>query len=245
VIEASLEGEIGVLRLNRPAMRNALGPDDVESLADEAARIGAEARAVLLTGAGKVFCSGFDLKACHADETHETLRRLLIGLDRVIRTLRGLEAPVVVAAHGAAIAGGCAMLGGADVVVADKGAKLGYPVVRIGVSPAVSAPFLSNAVAMGWARSRMLDPGLVSGERACRAGLVHVLVDGPSEVAVRAREIAVELAAKPAWAVRATKGWLNELTDPGDTDGLAASLRLVGNGEQVEMLGAALGAEGR
>src|SRR5690606_9036453 len=85
----------------------------------------AGARALLLCGEGPVFCAGFDLDTCRGEGGDEALRRLLRGLSGAIAGLRAQERPVVVAAHGAAIAGGCALLGGADVVVADAGAKLG------------------------------------------------------------------------------------------------------------------------
>src|SRR5690606_29099547 len=110
------------------------------------------ARTLLLCGEGRVFCAGFDLDACRGEGGDDALRRLLRGLSAAIAGLRAQERPVVVAAHGAAIAGGCALLGSADVVVADAGAKLGYPVARLGISPAVSAPFLAPAVGAGAGR---------------------------------------------------------------------------------------------
>ena len=71
--------------------------------------------AVVLEGEGAAFCAGFDLSLCK--ENSDAMKELLTGLSGVIRAMRGCPAPVVVAAHGAAIAGGCAMLAGADVVV--------------------------------------------------------------------------------------------------------------------------------
>jgi methylglutaconyl-CoA hydratase len=158
--------------------------------------------------------------------------------------MRACEVPVVAAAHGAAIAGACALLAGADVVVADQEAKLGYPVVRLGISPAVSAPTLAGAIGPGRARERLLDPGLIDGREGHRIGLVHELAATREEVLGRAREIALGLAGKPRGGVRATKRWLIEIerrmgASAIDREGLEASLGLVGSEEQRRLLGEA------
>ncbi|MEM9066331.1 MAG: enoyl-CoA hydratase/isomerase family protein [Planctomycetota bacterium] len=241
-VRHELNGDVGVLTLARPEKRNALTPEmliqfteGVGSLIDRGARV------LLVTGEGRVFCSGFDLALCIADPGGDTMRSLLTGLDTAIRVMREAPTPVVLAAHGAAIAGGCAMLGGADVVVSDEQAKLGYPVVRIGVSPAVSAPFLTAQGGPAAARSRMLDPGLTTGRGAFASGWVQELVATETDVLPRASEIANELATKPSWAITATKALLNDLTTPPHGgSGLAASLALTGGSEERELLARAM-----
>lgn len=220
--------------LARPERRNALTP---EMLRDLAAHIenASDARALLLLGEGPVFCAGFDLDLCVGEDGDANLRRLLVGLSRCIVGMRNLPCPVVLGVHGAAIAGGCALLGGGDVVVAHPDAKLGYPVTRLGISPAVSAPFM--AIAPGQARRLMLDPGLIDGRRAHAKGLVHELHDEP---AARAMGLAEELAAKPPHALAATKRWLHELAPADAGQGLGVSLSLVGNDESRRLLATAL-----
>jgi enoyl-CoA hydratase/carnithine racemase len=238
VIVRVSRGAVAIIRFSRPDQRNALTP---EGLTDFVAAVRATtARALVIAGDGPVFCAGFDLKRCADDSA--TMPALLRGLSDAILALRALPCPVVAAAHGAAIAGGCALLGGADVVVADRVCKLGYPVVRIGVSPAVSAPFLRGAVGDGPARTLMLDPGLTTGEAAARAGLVHELVDRPEEVFPRSLELAAALAAKPPGAVAATRSWLREIEDAESSAprGLDASIGLVGGAEERSLLTAAL-----
>src|SRR5690606_31084299 len=93
----------------------------------------ANVRALLLRGEGPVFCAGFDLDACRHDPL--AMRALLTGLSATILALRTCPCPVVIAAQGAAIAGGCALLGGADFVVTDAQARFGYPVTLLGISP--------------------------------------------------------------------------------------------------------------
>ncbi|MCC6659488.1 MAG: enoyl-CoA hydratase/isomerase family protein [Phycisphaerales bacterium] len=231
-------GGVALIRLSRPDQRNALTPGAMADLVRAVRET--TAGSLVLAGDGPVFCAGFDLKRCAEDAG--AMPALLRGLSEAVIALRALPGPVVVAAHGAAIAGGCALLGGADVVVADRGCRLGYPVVRIGVSPAVSAPFLRGAVGDGPARAGMLDPGLVSGDEAARLGLVHELVESPDLVMPRALELAAALAAKPPWAVAATRAWLREIEDAeaGAERGLAASMSLVNGEEERRLLAAAV-----
>lgn len=223
--------------LDRPDKRNALTPDALANLEEIARHVRAgcgRADALVLAGSGPVFCAGFDLHLCRDDPGVSAA--LMERLSRAIRSLRSLPTPVVVAAHGAAIAGGCALLGGADVVVTDRSARLGYPVVRLGMSPAVSGPTLSRMVPGGALRRLLLDPGLIDGVEAARVGLAHRLVDSPDEALPQALEIAEALASKPTPGLHTTKRWLNEIDGTDQPalfeTALAASLGLVGRDEE-------------
>lgn len=227
-------GAIERLVLSRPERRNALTPAMLEDLAEHI-ELAHDAHVLLLLGDGKVLCAGFDLDLCVGDEGDANLRRLLDGLSRCIVAMRALPCPVVIGVQGAAIAGGCALLGGGDVAIAHPDAKLGYPVTRLGISPAVSAPFMG--VAPGQGRRLLLDPGLIDGRRAHEIGLVHELSDEP---AARALEVAEELAAKPAQSLATTKRWLNELAAVDARQGLDISLSVVGNAESRQLLAAAV-----
>jgi 2-(1,2-epoxy-1,2-dihydrophenyl)acetyl-CoA isomerase len=212
MLETQQAGPVRLITLCRPERRNALTPDGLDALLAairEAER--SDARALVLAGRGSVFCAGFDLDLCKAHPDGSVMRALLSGLARAIAALRVSRLPVVIAAHGAAIAGGCALLGGADFVIADEQAKLGYPVLRLGVSPAVSAPYLRDLVGDGPARERLLDTRLITGLDAHRLGLVHELVAHPDQVMPRALALASELAAKPAHALLATRRWMDEV----------------------------------
>lgn len=235
MIARERSGDVERLTLSRPERRNALTPAMLEDLATHIENAG-DAHALLLLGEGRVFCAGFDLALCVGEDGDNNLRALLQGLSRCIVGMRALACPVVLGVQGAAIAGGCALLGGGDVVIAHPDAKLGYPVTRLGISPAVSAPFL-RAIPDGQARRLMLDPGLIAGRRAHTMGLVHELTDDP---AARAMELAEQLAAKPPHALAATKAWLNELSPADAQHGLDTSLSLVGNDESHSLLTAAV-----
>lgn len=228
-------GSVERLILSRPERRNALTPAMLDDLGTHIENAG-DAHALVLLSEGKAFCAGFDLDLCVGEGGDDNLRALLQGLSRCIVGMRALPCPVVLGIQGAAIAGGCALLGGADIVIAQPEAKLGYPVTRLGISPAVSAPFLS-AIPDGQGRRLMLDPGLINGRRAHAIGLVHELANEP---AARAMELAGQLAAKPPHALAATKRWLNELSPADARRGVDTSLSLVGNDESHALLANAL-----
>jgi len=238
MIETREESGVLIIELARADKRNAMLPEMLDALYS-AITSKDDVLAITLIGQGKTFCAGFDLKACTKDTGGDTMRELLTGLSRCVCAFRAHTAPVVLGVHGAAVAGGCALLGGADIVVADRNAKLGYPVVKIGVSPAVSSPFMLASMRPGIVRTRLLDTDLIDGEHAYKLGMVHELCDAPSDVHDRALEIAKSIASKPGSGCRETKLWLNEVcavSDERANAGLNASLELTGNDEERERL---------
>jgi enoyl-CoA hydratase/carnithine racemase len=245
MIRVGSENGVCVIEIARPVKRNALTPGMLVDLAAvvRGGGVGAGAgriMAVLLTGEGEFFCSGFDLSLCRDDDT--VLEQLLRGLAACVGALRGVPCPVVASAHGAAIAGGCALLGGCDIIVTHAGAKLGYPVLPLGISPAVSAPTLASLTGAGHARALQLGAGVVSGAEARRMGLAHECAQSVEACRARALGVAGELARKPAHAVAATKAWLRELdpaTDAAVDAALRASLSCANSEEQGRLLPAA------
>jgi enoyl-CoA hydratase/carnithine racemase len=234
VIRVELEGRVRVITLDRAEKRNALTPEMLEELRAAVAADAVEAAALLLRGDGPVFCSGFDLGRCKYDDpTQPTMRRYLVLLHEAIGAMRDQPRPIVLCAAGAAIAGGCALLGGADIVVADADTKIGYPVTPLGISPAVSAPFLARDAGAGAARARLLDGGLISGERAAELGIIHELERDVEAAHARA----TQLAAKPMRAVRDTKRWLDEVAPVMKAEkSLETSVNQAGTGEAIERL---------
>lgn len=229
---------VRVLTFSRPDKKNALTPPMLTEFRHHLGTACEGAGAVLIDGEGAAFCAGFDLTLCK--ENSEALRELLVGLSSAIRAMRTCPAPVVLAVHGAAIAGGCALLGGADVVITHTDCKLGYPVVRLGISPAVSGPFFAAAVGHGQSRERMLSTQLMSGWDAYRAGLAHECLEDAGKVRTRGLAVAQQMAAKPWPSMSITKSWLNEIDGTARAEladaALLASLSLVGSSEERSRL---------
>ena len=211
-----------------PARRNALGEAmfsalherllvaalaaDGRLLAGDGTRTGAEV--VVLRAEGPSFCSGFDLGACV--ERPSTLRAYVHDLSRAVRALRTLPVPIVAEVRGTAAAGGCALLAGCDFVVVAPDAQLGYPVHRIGVSPAVTLPALTANAGHGNARAVALGGTMLDGPGAVRAGLATHCAHDAASLPVLVDSLADALVSKGPEALRATKRWLNELD--GSTD---------------------------
>jgi enoyl-CoA hydratase/carnithine racemase len=211
-----------------PARRNALGEAMFAALHERllVAALAADGRllaadghpkgadVVLLRAEGPSFCSGFDLGTCV--ERPATLRAYVHELSRAVRALRTLPVPVIAEVRGTAAAGGCALLAGCDFVVVAPDVQLGYPVHRIGVSPAVTLPALSANAGHGPARSVAMGGAMHDGPSAVRAGLAtHCAADAAS-LAAQVDALAGTLASKGPIALRATKRWLNELDGSAD-----------------------------
>lgn len=237
-IAADFSTAVARVSFNRPEKRNALTVEMLDGLAAAIAQaIACDSACLLLTGEGQTFCAGFDLAACRDDPL--AMEQLLRGLSRAASALRAAPFPVVISAHGGAIAGGCALLCAADIVITTTNAKIGYPVVRLGISPAVSAPLLRLAVGNGPARVRLLDSAVIDGARAVEIGLAQEALDTGEACVARAAAVADSLAAKPLNAMRQTKAWLNELEAESLSTmqrALAASVSLVGGDEERRLL---------
>jgi enoyl-CoA hydratase/carnithine racemase len=239
MIRVAREGTLATITLARPEKRNAITPEMLASLTSAVAQVDAtDARVIVLAGEGSAFCAGFDLTLCKDHPDGSVMRALLMGLSGAIEALRNQPRPVVIAAQGAAVAGGCALLGAGDLVLTNDEAKIGYPVVRLGVSPAVSGPFLRLRVGDAHARERMLDTRLISGKTAAAIGLATLSFPTSDEVLPAALAEAHALAEKPPAALAATRRLLAEIETLGDTPwrGLSASLALTGGPEERRLL---------
>jgi methylglutaconyl-CoA hydratase len=239
MIRVVREGPLATITLARPEKRNALTPEMLASLASAVAQADAtDARVIVLAGEGPSFCAGFDLTLCKDHHDGAVMRALLTGLSDAIEALRAQPRPVVVAAHGTAVAGGCALLGAADLVLTNDDAKLGYPVVKLGVSPAVSGPFLRLRVGDAPARERMLDTALISGRHAAAIGLASRSLPTPDEVLPAALAEARTLADKAPAALAATRRLLAEIENLADSPwrALSTSLSLTGGEEERRLL---------
>jgi len=204
-------GSVLSLTLNDPSRRNALGESMFSSIEDalQSASCFESAYVLHLRAAGTAFCSGFDLAA--AVEQPTLLPSFIHRLSGVIRSLRRLPMVVLAEVQGAALAGGCAMLTGCDLVIASPGARFGYPVHALGISPAVTIPTLSQLLTPGSARSLLMGGRIISADEAENLGLVTRTSATDTSLAEEAQQLAAQIAGHGPAALRATKNWLNEL----------------------------------
>jgi 2-(1,2-epoxy-1,2-dihydrophenyl)acetyl-CoA isomerase len=207
------EGPVATIVLDRPDARNAYSNAMIDSLvaALDAAESDPEVRVVVLTGAGKAFHAGGDLKQMRdgagmfAGGPVALRRQYVDGIQRVPRRLAQLDKPIVAAINGAAIGAGLDLACMCDLRVLARGAALGSTFVKVGLVPGDGgAYFLARTVGFPRALELVLTGRLIEADEALAIGLVHRVVD-PTELLSSARELALSIAANAPLAVRMTK----------------------------------------
>lgn len=207
---------IASLTLRRADARNALSVAllaDLHTCVDQLfTRSGVSV--CVMTGEGKSFCAGMDLKAVLDDAAKA--RELLHSLADLTLKIRRLPMVTLAKVNGAAIGGGCGLACVCDIAITHADSKMGYPEVDLGVCPAVVAPWLVKKVGAGRARRVLLTGGLMSGQEAHAIGIADHLVATAADLDTAATELATRLAQGGPHALRATKELLN--TIDGSTD---------------------------
>jgi 2-(1,2-epoxy-1,2-dihydrophenyl)acetyl-CoA isomerase len=212
----------GVLRvvLDAPSRRNALDDDSLAALihALEAAQTDEAVRAVLITGAGKDFCSGFDIVRRNAGEGERPRvgaiqRRLPLQAHRLIPLMLELQVPVVSRVRGWAVGLGMQIALASDFVVAATDARFWEPFAQRGMTPDGGASWLLPRL-LGPVRARelLLLGRRLSGAEAAQWGLVHRAVDDADLDGV-AEELVVSLASGPTVALGLTKWLVNSAAE--------------------------------
>ena len=139
-------GSVQTITLNRPDKRNALNDELIAALKVSLNQANADesVRAIVIRGAGKDFCSGADLSALQkiATASYEENIEDARSLAELFALIRSVRVPVIAAVHGRALAGGCGLALGCDLVVAGESARFGFPEVKIGFVPAMVAAIL-------------------------------------------------------------------------------------------------------
>src|ERR1035437_1132164 len=144
-LKLELSGDIATITLNRPGKRNAITTEMMEDILGALGEIEmSAARVVILTGAGRVFCSGMDLEALKALATQAPMDNLEDSrrIARLFRRIWSFPKTTIAAVNGAAIGGGCGIATLCDFTVSVPEAKFGYTEVRIGFIPAMVSVFL-------------------------------------------------------------------------------------------------------
>lgn len=210
-VHVTTDGPVALIALDDAARRNALTPHMFGELGDALDHVAHQAQVAVavLHGRGTVFCSGFDLKSIARDPP--VLGEFILRLGALLRQIRGMPQVVIAAVHGAAVAGGCALVSACDLVVVSSTARLGYPVHRLGLSPAVTTSTLIQKMGAGSARAMLVGGELIDGASALDRGLAHVLHGADGDVLPGAMALAQTVAGHGRAALRATKAWLNEL----------------------------------
>src|SRR6476620_360200 len=177
VVLYSMEEGVASVTLNRPEKKNALNDAVIAGLkqALKSAASDKDVRVVVISGAGKDFCSGADLSALQkiagasVAENSEDARSLL----ELFLLIRQLHVPIVAAVTGRALAGGCGLATACDLVLASASARFGYPEVKIGFVPAMVMAILRRNVSEKRAFELITRGAEISAEQAKEFGLIN------------------------------------------------------------------------
>ena len=202
---------VATLTLNRPERLNALGDTLREDLHDAVLRASEDTavRVIVLTGAGKAFCAGGDVKAMNDARERRAERPLLDKVaplrDRVLLAMRDAPKPVIAAVNGAAAGAGMNVALGCDIRLASTAAKFAQAFVKRGLHPDWGGTyFLPRLVGMAKACELIFTGDIIDATEALRLGLVNA-VHAPEELLPATYELATKLAAGPPIAIRLAK----------------------------------------
>ena len=177
VVIYSVEGAVARITLNRPEKRNALNDAIIARVKEGLGKASRDesVRVIVISGAGKDFCSGADLSALQkiagasVSENTEDARSLL----ELFLLIRQVPVPVVAAVTGRALAGGCGLATACDLVLASDSARFGYPEVKIGFVPAMVMAILRRNVSEKRAFELITRGEEISAAQAKEIGLVN------------------------------------------------------------------------
>lgn len=177
------DGFVERLTLNRPDVRNAFNDHVIAELTESALHLAREPlasrpRAVVLAGAGKMFCAGADVTwmAQTVEYTEDENVRDATAMSRMFHALDTLPMPLIGRVQGAALGGGAGLAAVCDIVVAEDQALFGFTETKLGILPAVISPFALAKIGRSAARELFLTGARFSAARAKEIGLVHSVV---------------------------------------------------------------------
>ena len=215
-LQLAFDSGVATLTLNRPDKRNAISYELIDDLLRGLEEVKTSpARILIVTGAGKAFCSGMDL---------ENLKGLLgrtpgqnledsRTMASLFRALYEFPKPTIAAVNGPAIAGGTGLALLCDFTLAVSDAKFGYTEVRIGFVPGIVSTFLLRQVGEKIARDLLLTGRIFDAPEALRLGLINEIVPADKLIA-RARELAATLLENSPTSLTYTKRLLTNLAGP-------------------------------
>ena len=211
ILERSDTGAVAHLQMNAPERLNALSDEMLAALQDEFDRLKDDrsVRAVILSGSGKAFCAGHDLKQMTAGRQAEDggkayFKDLFDRCARMMMTVQQLPQPVIAQVHGIATAAGCQLVATCDLAVAAQGTRFGVNGVNIGLFCSTPMVALSRNIPRKQAFEMLTTGQFIDATRAEELGLINRTV-APENLADETAALANTLAGKLGAAVKIGK----------------------------------------
>ena len=193
LLKTSVENGIYGIRLDNASSRNALSVDMLQQLSAELAGADkdSQARVIVLSAEGKVFCAGHDLKEMTAarkekDRGRKFFERTMALCSRVMQQIVSHRLPVIADVRGVATAAGCQLVASCDLAVASEDSKFATPGVHIGLFCSTPMVALSRNVGRKHAMEMLLTGEMATAEKAAQIGLVNrVVSEGQMDAEIR------------------------------------------------------------
>jgi len=203
----AIDGAVATLTISRPEVRNALDSPTVRELHEALDEVrGAKATVLIVTGAGKAFVSGADIRAIRDRRRDDALSSIN---SRLMSSIENHEAVSIAAVNGYALGGGCELALACDLRIAAEEAVFGLPETTLGIIPgAGGTQRLPRIVGLGRAKEMILTGARWNAREALAAGLVSQVVPG-ADLPRAARALADKILARGPLAVRLAKAALN------------------------------------
>jgi enoyl-CoA hydratase/carnithine racemase len=198
ILQRATADGVATLTLNRPRQYNALSRALLEALHGELDRIAADqsVRVVIVTGAGRAFCSGHDLKEMRAMHGEEEIAALFGSCSAMMQKLIALPQPVIAAVNGVATAAGCQLVAQCDLAVAADNARFAASGINLGLFCSTPAVPLSRNLSRKRAAEMLFTGEFIEADTALDWGLVN-RVAPPERLLETAHELANNLKSKP------------------------------------------------
>lgn len=202
---------IGVIRLNRPEVMNAVDEEVEEELAKAIhnIRVDENIKVLIITGTGRAFCSGGDVRTMNVRSPDQSINRLR-KMHRILLDLINLEKPVIAAVNGLALGVGCNLALASDIIIASESAKFAQSFIKLGLVPDGGGMyFLPRLVGLPRSKELMFIGEMIDAKEAEKIGMVNRVVPNDSlEIAVK--ELARKIAMGPSKAIGLIKTILNQ-----------------------------------
>lgn len=170
---------VGIITLNRPERLNAINSDLLQGLIRQllCARNDDAVRSVILTGSGRAFCAGEDLKETSDGKTLAQWTREVDALQETQRVILNLGKPLIAAVCGYAVGGGLEFALGCDIRIAADDARFGFPETGIGLTVTnAGTKLITQIVGLGKAKELIFTGDFIDAAEALRIGLVNAVV---------------------------------------------------------------------
>ncbi len=212
-IELKIENKIAYITLNRPEVFNSFNREMALRLQDtlDACEVNDEVRVIVLTGNGKAFCAGQDLKEVTSPELNPGFKKILEEhYNPIILRIRNIEKPIIAAVNGVAAGAGANIALACDVVVASEKASFIQAFSLIGLIPdSAGTFFLPRLIGFQKASALMMLGDKVSAEEAERLGMIYKYVPS-EEFQETIQKLALKMAQMPTKALGLIKKTLNQ-----------------------------------